>query len=370
MGDFSEITLNNFQCHRSLSIPLGKITTLVGPSDSGKTTVLRAFDCVCFNLGRPVLIQRRGADHTSVSVTVDGHKITRSTQNNSYQIDQTLFKTIGRNIPPEVTNLLHISEDNIQRQHDYLFWFTASGSTLVSNLNRVVDLTKFEEWIRIGVQRERVFKEEVTYCTTRKSELEQNIVEFSVYRDVDVDLKEIEDGFIFLEQQNTRYKEISDILVQLGQIQVKEELFDRFILSLSSFIEFFDLVTAKKERLSRLEGLLASGKQTEQRLQQLSVLFGIEIDFDSFFSKQQKVEKLCRILVELEKDYTIYIPEQELERTYEVSKRYDELSDLLVVLRSVDEDIRDKVIEFEDLEQELHEKTGGLCPICGNVLGV
>ena len=73
------IELHNFQCHKDLEIKFGKITTLVGPSDSGKTTVLRALKWLFFNSEKTKQICRRGETEVSVSVVVDGRKITRTT---------------------------------------------------------------------------------------------------------------------------------------------------------------------------------------------------------------------------------------------------------------------------------------------------
>lgn len=364
----TEIALNNFQCHKSLSISLGKITTLVGPSDSGKTTVLRALDWVCFNLGRPVLIQRRGADFVSASLTVDGHKVVRSTVNNSYHIDRQPFKTIGRNIPAEVTNLLHITEDNIQRQHDYLFWFTAKGAELVSNLNRVVDLTRLEDWIHIGVQKERLFKDEVIYCTTRKAELEHNIADVIVYRDADTELRGIEGKFAVIDEKRNKCNTITQVLNQLQDIQNKKSLYASYVSDLQDIIDETNKYSAKKQILEQIENLLNQGKQIEAGIRSRRSLPDFTVDFETYLAKQKRLIDLERTVDELEKDYAVYIPEQELENAYTTYKKQKELTDILVALVSFDREIENKTNEIEDMKREIQDKTGGICPICGKVM--
>ena len=364
----TEITLNNFQCHKSLSIPVGKITTLVGPSDSGKTTILRALDWICFNLGRPALIQRRGADFVTASITVDGHNVTRSTVNNSYHIDQLSFKTIGRNIPTEVTNLLHITEDNIQRQHDYLFWFTAKGAELVSNLNKVVDLTKLEDWIHVAVQKESIFKDEVTYCTTRKAELEHSIADVIVYKDADVDLKAIEDDFAVIDNKRNKADNLASVLNQLQVIQDKESVYAGYISELQSIIDETDEYTKQKQRAEQIDGVLVRGKQLDARIRSLRSLSDFTADFDSYLAKHKRLIDLERTVDELEMDYSVYIPDQELERAYTAHKRITELQDILTALISLERDIENKTEQVEEIKKEMQEKSGGICPICGKMM--
>ncbi len=122
----SKITLTNFQCHKDLTITLDRITTLVGPSDSGKSSVIRALDWAIFNEGRTSFLTTRGSKQASVTVEVDNHTITRTTKNNSYIVDGTELSSIGKNLPAEVPNVFRMGEDNIQRQHEYLFWFSAT----------------------------------------------------------------------------------------------------------------------------------------------------------------------------------------------------------------------------------------------------
>ena len=147
----TKIELTDFQCHEHLSLDLGKITTLVGPSDSGKSAIIRALDWAVYNNGRTAQLIRRGAKAASVTITVDDHIVTRTTKKNAYIVDGTELSSIGRSQPADVPNIFRMGEDNIQRQHEYLFWFSASGSELTRNFNRVVDLSKLDEWVHTGI---------------------------------------------------------------------------------------------------------------------------------------------------------------------------------------------------------------------------
>ena len=374
---FTNLTLSNFQCHRSLSIPLGKITTLVGPSDSGKTAILRALDWLCFNYGRVVLLQRRGGDYVSVSLDVDGHKVTRSSKNNSYQVDEQLFKTINKTIPPEVSSLLHVSEDNVQRQHDYLFWFTAKGAELVSNLNRVVDLSKLEDWVHIGLDKERVCKKDVEYHTTRKTELEQNISDLSCYKEMDSDLDAVESLYTGLSEKKRKLEDMERTVSSISVIDERTVKCDNYISDLNDLVGIYDKINGKNSIIGQLSELLSRYKKYGELEKRYEELCSIPLNCDEIIEKRERINGLEQTLSRI--DVLDSVLDElgsasglldECEENRGKALRYKELTDLLVCLGSLDRSIAEKDTEIENVREEIREKSGGVCPICGGALNL
>ena len=198
----TQIELTDFQCHKSLTLNLGKITTLVGPSDSGKSAIIRALDWAIFINGKKALLIRRGAKTASVTITVDAHTVTRTTKDNSYVVDGTELSAIGRSVPVDVPNIFRMSEDNIQRQHEYLFWFSATGSELTRNFNRVVDLSRLDEWVRIGTEKEKGFKQDVRYCDKRLEELQANELSLLPYEQLEQEARNLSGFYDAITQEN------------------------------------------------------------------------------------------------------------------------------------------------------------------------
>ena len=117
----TRITLNDFQCHRHLDLTLGRITTLVGTSDCGKTAIVRSIDWVVFNRGTASALVRRSAANVSVNIEIDGHIIERFSKGNGYRLNGVAFNSINKTVPVEIANLFRMTEDNVQRQHDNLY---------------------------------------------------------------------------------------------------------------------------------------------------------------------------------------------------------------------------------------------------------
>lgn len=135
------LTIVNFQKHRRLVIDLDRqITTIIGRTESGKSTIIRALRWLCLNRA-PGRLTRHGADKTRVSLVVDGREIVRAKGiSNFYKLDGKAFKAIGNKVPEEIAKLLNLSDYNFQQQLDPHFWFSDSAGAVSKELNRIVNL--------------------------------------------------------------------------------------------------------------------------------------------------------------------------------------------------------------------------------------
>jgi DNA repair exonuclease SbcCD ATPase subunit len=143
----TELSLTSFQPHASLTIPLSPITVITGRSDAGKSSIIRALAWVLWNRGTPAKLLRRGDTIVSAALTISGHKITRTSQFNAYWLDEREFRVVGRTLPDDIVRILKISTDSIQFQHEYFFWFSETGSGLVTRIEETFGLHEPASWI-------------------------------------------------------------------------------------------------------------------------------------------------------------------------------------------------------------------------------
>ena len=118
------LRIKNFQKHKSIDIEFDEhVTSIVGPSDTGKSALIRALKWVCSNKPNGNDFIRQGSKKCSVRVEVNGHKITRSRgAENTYHLDKEVFHAFGNNVPKEIEHVLRMDEINFQGQHDSPFW--------------------------------------------------------------------------------------------------------------------------------------------------------------------------------------------------------------------------------------------------------
>ena len=170
------LRLTDFQAHKRLAIDFAPgITTIIGPTDRGKTAVLRALGWVGQNNMAGEEFIREGAKETRVELIVtDGKKLRTIVRTkgkvNSYSLDGKEFLAFGQGVPRDVTQLLQLNEINFQLQHDAPFWFSETAGEVSRKLNAVIDLTIIDSALsNIGAA--------VRQCTERKATTEERLQE-------------------------------------------------------------------------------------------------------------------------------------------------------------------------------------------------
>lgn len=140
------LKLCDFQAHRELEIALAPtITTIVGPTDAGKSAVLRALRWICLNDLPGDAFIREGAKRAEVSLELDsGNTITRSKGAhglNLYTLDDEEYQSFYTGVPSAIADLLRLDPLNFQAQHDSSYWFSETPGEVSRQLNAVVDLS-------------------------------------------------------------------------------------------------------------------------------------------------------------------------------------------------------------------------------------
>lgn len=139
-----KLVIKNFQCHAALEVFFDPgVTTLVGPTDAGKSAVLRALRWLCLNRPAGDAFVRDGAGRASVTLTLDGGQTVTRTKGrdaNGYALGGQEFRAFGQDVPPAVRGLLNVGELNFQTQHDAPYWLGLSPGQVSRELNALVNL--------------------------------------------------------------------------------------------------------------------------------------------------------------------------------------------------------------------------------------
>ena len=142
----ASIQLVDFQAHKRLAIDFAPgITTIIGPTDRGKTAILRALGWVAQNNMAGEEFIREGAKETRVELVVlDGKKLRTIVRTkgkaNTYSLDGKEFVSFGQGVPRDVAQLLQLNEINFQGQHDAPFWFAETAGEVSRKLKRLLTL--------------------------------------------------------------------------------------------------------------------------------------------------------------------------------------------------------------------------------------
>ena len=142
-GKIKSINLRNFQGHTNSTITLDPgITAIIGESDAGKSSIIRAIKWVATN--RPLGIAYRNYDANAKDPFKAMIKFDDDTQvgldKKKYIINDKSIEKFGTTIPYEVEDTIALTDLNIQNQHDKYFLLQDTPGNVAKRLNELVNL--------------------------------------------------------------------------------------------------------------------------------------------------------------------------------------------------------------------------------------
>ena len=141
------IRIKGFQAHDSLDIQLDpRVTTIIGPTDAGKSSVLRAIRWLLLNEPRGKHFIRRGCKQAEVWGILDGHDIRRRRgKDNIYFLDGQTLAGFGSAVPEQIQEVTNVGPINFQTQRDPVFWLSSNPSQAATELNAVINLASIDQ---------------------------------------------------------------------------------------------------------------------------------------------------------------------------------------------------------------------------------
>lgn len=201
-----QLRICDFQGHKVLSVKLDPhVTAIVGPTDSGKSAILRALRWLATNRPSGEEFIRHGSDATSVLLNVDGREVhrTRGKGANRYKLDDKVLEAFGAGVPAEVLGLLNLGELNFQGQHDAPFWFSESAGEVSRQLNAIINLGVIDTTLANLNGRVRHNQTALNVCQERLREAKDRRDQLKGVVLVDCELEEVEALEVRAREQRT-----------------------------------------------------------------------------------------------------------------------------------------------------------------------
>lgn len=352
MTSITRIELHNFQAHEHLDLPIGALTLLSGPSNSGKSAVLRALAGLLRNDSVGPYV-RHGATNLKVTIYLsDGHIVTwnKGKTDNGYELTRpdgthSEYQKVGTSVPEDISEVLRIGpitlEDgskehiNLHEQADSpflvfdtpprvakVFGEMTSAGKLFSAANEGIRRNREDKKIHgVRVQDVQALSDELTQYDSLEKQLDSLVgvqETLDLVEDITNDIESL--GALL----NNRSKLCADLLVLEEH---KMALQPAYAVSLELIVKLqraitnvSDLITRKKaahtqlEKLSALQGKLLKASRADlssavAAAEEISALGGLltqRTDLVSSLARQEKVrmdaqDQLEQIKVELGK---------------------------------------------------------------------
>lgn len=256
------IRLFNFQKWKKLCLEFGPVTTIVGDSEAGKTSVLRALRWVCLNRPSGDKIRRRlgkgTSANTSVTIEADDHKIkrVRGERGNLYFLDGRRLEAFHPNVPEPITQILKVDENNFHQQISSPFWLGDSPGQISKALNGIIDLSAIDRSLSNVGQFVRNLETELRITRDREKEAKEKKDGLEWVREASDDLTEIEE----LRRLHTRRTEenetLQELIEEIRELRSKRKKYRQVQSQIRDLIKLSEQAQSESSTIDRLGQLI------------------------------------------------------------------------------------------------------------------
>ena len=341
-----ELNIVNFQSHKSTELELAPgVNIIVGPSDSGKSAIIRALRWLIWN--RPIgdAFISHWADGGFVNIILDDHTVIQRAKGpggNEYRIDTEIFKAFSHDVPQPVQEILNLDETNLQRQGDSPFLISNSPGEVSAFFNKVAGLDKIDSSIKYITREAKSLKTQIDSDQVRLQSLETESERYQYLEQAEARLEILEEDHRKQKQRRIGRTLLQDTLTEL--YRTKENLdVEGKLCTLGDPVD--ELLEMHKER----HQLLVSRKILRQQVFELREL---EEDISQTLMHQILLKPVEQLLIQYKaREHVIDMIKSIKEKTHDVG---------ILTIQLSNENTR-----LERLEEEFHKHMPEQCPLCG-----
>lgn len=411
------IDIENFQSHRKTVVNFDHrgLNAITGPSDSGKSSIIRAIRWVLYNEPRGMDFIRHGASRATVTISfTDGSSITRSRTRSTageYIVrdsagKETVFKGFGNNPPIDIANTHQMPKVelspgverplNFAYQLDGHFLLSDSPATRAATLGRLTGVHLVDGAVKEVSKEIRKVTIDTNGAEKRIGELEAQIQTFAHLPEREQQIKVVQGLLLsgeYLEKQIIELQQLYDFYHDSTDMvkSYKDELalyadVDKGLLLLEDIekqiLEIKELEREESD-LKLADRNIAAMEQELQDLQHVDT--GIQL-LEKADALQKETETLHHLLDEYETGTTLERRISKELKQYDSISQYqnldhlDELFDEIEEARllfehsrqtekdveRLEEDLNEATTDVEWIEQQIKDLVGemGACPTC------
>ncbi len=277
--------LQNFQIHSDFTIEFDPlVTTIVGPTDSGKSSIVRALQWICTNYPQGDEFIKEETEMAIGTLRIDGHEIIRERgKQNLYKLDGKVYKSFGTEVPADIANLVNVSSINFQDQIIMPFWFCLPPAQIGRELNQIVNLDAIDSVGQYVSAELRKCKSHVEFTSERLEQARSERDKLTWIKEADEELRELEQLYSDFAQIDRTVSKIDSALSDAQNVSQKLEGASEAILDGKKLLRTFENYVQLHEETERLEQLISEVKELEKQWEKSSM------------SKEDLKEKLSQI---------------------------------------------------------------------------
>jgi len=327
------VLLQNFQSHKKTELIFSPgVNCIIGPSNNGKTSILRALYWTIYNRpsglafvshwnrdknGKPVKSTYVKIENDSGIIERRKGKVKKDddlVEFNGYVInDEKYLEAIGQDVPEEVQNLFNLDSVNIQKQMDAPFLLSESAGEVARFFNSTIRLDLIDRILSRAEHDRRETNREKIALETSLQDIDKNIETFTWIEEAEIlanKISKIEKRIENTQSKKSRleyieeeYQESKAAIENCEVILSAAFLVKKILLAQESLEE-------KESSFSNLQAWLTDHKNQEIIIQEaadFSIAEKLVIKIDAFrvatFEKVKRQESLVALTDEYKIKY-------------------------------------------------------------------
>lgn len=326
------IEIRNFGIHKKLildNINRG-LNVIIGKSNRGKTTILRALKVLAHNepSGAGKLYARNKKKKFYIKVITDKDIIIRT--NKEYILNGMKFKAFGKSVPEPVKEALKLKDINWQLQIQPHFLILENGGTVAKFLSNILGTKETEDIIKEIKNRSSLIKSEQKNHIKEIKEQKEIIEELKNIKEYKINIKEctelvehlqgLEKTLNSLSKLVKKIKEIDEILIDPLQINKYLKLLGELEMEIKSNKEIESKMNHLKKIQEQLEDIrLKDINVIQQHIKHLNDIEKSQSIIYSIEQENKNLNFLNKQIKELEEEL-----EYEKEQERKLQKLFDE----------------------------------------------
>lgn len=342
-----KIVLENFQSHKHSELELDPgVNVIVGPSDSGKTAIIRALRWLVWNRPLGEAFIQHGSKYCKVEIEIERSKIVREKERkngkNVYLLDEICFNAVGTEPPEEVRNFLNLQEINISQQFDQPFLLSNSPGEVAQHFNKVARLDMIDIGMKRVSQWIRKIQQDISNRESQIKKLETQLLEYDYLPSLEgriQSLEQMQNEIITKENQRDQIKELNEVILQVDAEIAK-----------------FTKITMMEEKVNSILRNLTEKKQKQENLITLKQLYQKLSNIENQLLEQAN-------LVKAEEKINVLLGQ--INRKRELINQKQKLENLLSNISETEQRLNKQLKLTEQLEDEFHNSFPDICPLCG-----
>ena len=345
-----QLTIRNFQSHKKSILEFDPgVNVIVGPTDSGKTAIIRALRWVVWNRPQGVSFRSNWGGSTWVKVRTNHQGTVTRLRNNTengyilFAEDKVKshFKALKTDVPDQIIRTLDVGEINLQQQLDSPFLLSQTSGEVAKHFNDIAHLDQIDRGISNVKRNIREVQAKISGYNDNIERLQEDLKQFDHLAELEIEIE-------VLEQMEKDKTDLSNSIPKLRGLVERIEKVDHKI-------QIYSEVTKAERLVNSIITKFGKRKDIREETEALRTLIEDIEDVNKEIAEQEEILKAERSI----NNILALIDKRE-----EVSNSQNQLMNLVKKIFDNEAELGMAEDDYDRLHKEFEKHFPDICPLC------